>query len=213
MDDLTRTERRRVLAAGALLTLLALDIIWGSLAWRLLAGAQIPMQRWQASPAQRTLLDALSVSFLVLSVASAAAWMTWQYAAHESLWLRSVPGLTRKPSVVAWWLVPIIGLFTAGFALGEILRVTPRPRWLRDGVARALYATWWFFFFVAAMSPGTTWDTDRFPFDIKLSASVAITYAIAGVFAFPLVWLLDRGVGRVLPWDEAAPDRTEAPAA
>jgi hypothetical protein len=212
VENLRRTERRRVLAAGALLTLLALDVIWGYLASRLLTDAQIPLQRWQAPPAQRALLDALSVSFLVLSVASAVAWMIWQYAAHQSLWLRSVPGLTRKPSIVAWWLVPFLGLFTAGFALGEILTVTPRPGWLHDRAARALLAVWWFFFFVCTISPGTTWDAVGLPFDIKLSASVAITYAIAAVFAFPLVWLLDRGVGRVLPWHEPAPARSDAPA-
>lgn len=209
MDALERTDRRRVLAAGALLTLLALDVIWGFVAWRALSDAPIPLQRWQASAADRTMLDALSVSFLVLSVASGVTWMIWQYAAHESLWQRSVPGLRRKPSVVAWWLLPIIGLFTAGFAVGEIVGVVPRRGWVTERAVRVLLAVWWFSFFLFTISPRSTWDAAGGPFDVSLSANAAITYALASLFALPLVWVLDRGVGRVLPWHEPVPERQD----
>jgi hypothetical protein len=209
VDALERTDRRRVLAAGALMTLLALDAIWGYVAWRALSDGRIPLERWQASAAERTLLDALSISFLVLSVASGVTWMIWQYAAHESLWQRSVPGLRRKPSVVAWWLLPFVGLFTAGFAVGEIVGVIPRGGWASERAVRLLLAVWWFCFFLFTMSPRSTWDAAGGPIDVSLSANAAITYALASLFALPLVWMLDRGVDRVLPWHEPAPKRQD----
>lgn len=209
MDDLKRTERRRVLAAGALLTLLALDVLWGLFASRLLSGVPVPRQRWLASGANQQLLDALAASFLCLFAATGAAWMTWQYAAHESLWQRSVPGLRRKPNVVGWWLVPIVGPFIAGFAMGEIAGSVPIPHWMPRRALHVLLAAWWVAFFLFSMRPATLWDTTG-PIAIGLSSAAAVTFALASLLALPLVWLLDRGIGQVLPWVEPVPVRRDA---
>lgn len=208
MDDLKGTERRRVLAAGALLTLLALDVLWGFFASRLLSGVPVPRQRWLASASDRALIDALALSFAFLSIGTLAAWMTWQYSAHESLWQRAVPGLRRKPNVVGWWLLPIVGLFTAGFAVGEIVGSVPTPGWFPRRALRALFAVWWFAVFVSTVGSGTIWDTGG-PIAVEFSPTIAATFAIVGLLAFPLVWLLDRGVDRVLPWHEPVPGRSD----
>jgi len=209
MDDRKRTERRRVLAAGALLTLLALDVVFGILASRLLSGVGVPQERWQASASDRALIDAFALSFALLSIGTVAAWMTWQYSAHESLWQRAVPGLRRKPNVVGWWLLPIVGMFTAGFAVGEIVGVVPTPRWFSRRALRVLFAVWWFVTFVATASSGTIWDTGG-PIAVEFSPKIASWFAVMALLAFPLVWLLDRGVDRVLPWHEPVPGRSDA---
>ena len=208
MDALGRTERRRTLAAGALLTLLALDVVFGFLASRLLSDVGVPQERWQASASDRALIDALAISFAVLSIGTLAVWMTWQYAAHESLWQRSVPGLRHKPNVVGWWLVPIIGMFTAGMAVGEIVNAVPTPRGFTRVVLRVLFGVWWFVAFVFTATSGGIWDTGG-PIAVRFSPKIATTFALVALVAFPLVWLLDRGVGKVLPWQEPAPERRD----
>jgi hypothetical protein len=135
--------------------------------------------------------------------------MTWQYAAHESLWQRAIPGLRHKPNVVGWWLLPIVGLFTAGFAVGEIVGVVPTARWFSRRALRVLFAVWWFAALVFTASPGTIWDTGG-PIAVEFSPTIATTFAVLALVAFPLVWILDRGVGQVLPWHEPAPERRDA---
>ena len=163
----------------------------------------------EASASDRALIDALAVSFAFLSIGTLAAWMTWQYSAHESLWQRAVPGLRRKPNVVGWWLLPIVGLFTAGFAVGEIVGAVTAPGWFPRRALRALFAVWWFAVFVYTVSPGTMWDTGG-PIALEFSPTIAATFAMVALLALPLVWVLDRGVDRVLPWHEPVPGRSDA---
>ncbi len=209
MNEAERTDRRRVLAAGALLGLLALDVIWGFFATRVLSGVVVPGERAGASGSDQRLLDAVAMSFLIVFVATAGLWLIWQYAAHETLRQRSAPGVRRKPSVVGWWLVPIVGLFTAGFAVGEIVGAVPIPHWLPRRALRLLFAAWWMSVLLFTLSPRTIWDTGG-PVAVALSTAATATFALASLFAFPLVWLLDRGIGTVIARPEHVPDRRDA---
>ena len=72
-----------------------------------------------------------------------------------------------------------------------------------------LFAVWWFAAFVFTASSGTIWDTGG-PIAVGFSPTIATTFAVVALVGFPLVWLLDRGVGQVLPWHEPAPERRDA---
>ena len=106
-------------------------------------------------------------------------------------------------------MAAIIGMFTAGFAVGEIVGAVPTPRTFTRVALRGLFAVWWFVTFVFTATSGGIWDPGE-PIAVRFSPKIATTFAIMAVVAFPLVWLLDRGVGRVLPWHEPAPERQDA---
>ena len=169
----------------------------------------MPGDRAGASGPDQRLLDTVAMSFLVVLAATAAVWLIWQYAVLETLRQRSAPGVRRKPSVVGWWLVPIVGLFTAGFAVGEIVGAVPIPHWLPRRALRLLFAAWWMSVLLFTLSPGTIWDIGG-PVAIQLSTAATSTFALASLFAFPLVWLLDRGVGTVIARPDPVPARRDA---
>jgi hypothetical protein len=128
----------------------------------------------------------LSLAYTGVFLIVAVAWMIWQHQAHANL---SALTKTRySPSVIWFYLVPLLGLFMPYRGIAELARAgTDRP---------AIRRTWWGAFLLAnalggasLIDPNLSLATERL-----LSLFSSIAAVVAAVLAMQIIDMVNTGI-------------------
>jgi Domain of unknown function (DUF4328) len=199
-------EKRRAMFAGATTAMLVLDAAFAVFAVIIVTKHPIPRGPTYLLPATRPDLNALSVVYFGLTVATAVCWIGWQRLAHRTLIQRGVWGRQKGPDAIWWWLVPLVNLIAGPRAVREIARHVPRARRLGVAGRDRLIRIWWLLLVIVWLGPAGqgTWELRVGSFGVQapLAPSWMLAWGTAAILAALVVATIESGLDNVLPWTD-----------
>lgn len=147
-------------------------------------------------------LDAVSARWigagrwgLLLLVATAAVWCSWQFHAQTNLVRRHVEGLRHTPAwAVGWWFVPVANLWKPYRAMSELARASASPEGWKDSRPPRALLPWWAAWIagtsitrIVAAGGGPTTEEAARRLDVAL-VSASVCSIVAAILASTVIW-------------------------
>ncbi|HJQ96471.1 MAG TPA: DUF4328 domain-containing protein [Acidimicrobiia bacterium] len=168
-------------------------------------------------------LDWLSSAWVAAALATAVAWIVWQYRAHMNLRVLNTPNLSfRSGWAVAWWIVPIAFLFQPYRAMREVLKasMSSSETW-KELKTPISFKWWWALWISGGILNSAIAQVESIDWYLALSILRAAVIVGAAVLALHLIGQITRaqvsrlGIAgarsryssfamRALPWAVAA---------
>jgi hypothetical protein len=167
-------------------------------------------------------LDAVSARWvgagrwgLLLLIATAGVWCSWQFHAHGNLVRRHVEGLRHTPGwAVGWWFVPLANLWKPYRAMSELARASASPESWRDARPPRILFPWWVAWIagtsitrIVASQGGPMTEEAARRLDLAL-VSASVCSILAAILACAIVWSITLAQEEMA---EAAPPLFDEP--